>query len=421
MSATAPVRVNLAPTERSDLPLLAALARIGRLLVRWRWLVVPIVAVISYAARDALPTDLNIFEPYGRQILSGHLAGPYSVSLDQSGPLQLLAAATAPPSMVLTVFKLAVLCAVWSGFISVGSMWLVRAVRRAAGKVSNSGLELIAGLVTAVWVIGGDALGGHLAEMTIPVSWVLAGLAARRDRWVVAGLLLGTSVAWEPWGVLGLPIALLAPDLRGAARATAVTLGTAVSCYLPFVMAGPFRMLQFQWQIAPDTLVHTLWPHMELFGWLPRLMQGGLCIAIGTAVAMSLRRQRGANAVWLVPVAILLMRFIFDPKQFDYYWVAAQVALVVGLGLTDVRRRLPAVLVIVCLWITSAVVGGWKTLDSIVVLALVLVLTALERRETASAGNAPLLPTAGGQPVVDGEVGDVDADHGLAQSAGHLR
>ena len=381
MPTTAQPQVDLAPTPRADLPLLVALARIGRFLVRWRWFVVPVVAVAFYAYRDALPTDLDAFAPYGRQILIGHLAAPYSHTNDQSGPLQLLAAATAPPTMLRTVLKISILAAVWSVLIAVGSLWLVRAVRRASGLVPNQALELVAGLLTAVWIVGGEALGGHLAELTIPVSWVLAGLAVRRGRWAVAGILLGTSVGWEPWGILGLPVALLAPDLRNAVRAAVIAVGSAAACYLPFVLAGPFRLLDFHWVVITGTLVHTLWPHTTQFGWLPRSLQGGLCLVIGSAIALTLRRQRGANAVWLVPVAILLVRFVFDPVQFSYYWVAAQVALVAGIALIDVHRRLPTALLATCFWITSAVFGNWKTVDSIIALGLVVILAILERHQ----------------------------------------
>jgi hypothetical protein len=270
-------------------------------------------------------------------------------------------------------------------------------------------------------VIGGQALGGHLAELTIPASWVVAGLAIRRGRWAVAGILLGTSAAWEPWGILGMPVVLLAVNFRDAARATTTAVGIAAACYLPFILAGPFRMLEFHWPIGRTTLVHILWPHATSFGWIPRLAQGTMCIGVGSAIALSLRRQRTANAAWLVPVAILLVRFAFDPMQVSYYWVAAQVALLAGIALIDVRKRLSAVLVVTCLWVTSAAFGGWKTDESLGALALVLIVTALERREARRAGHPHRLPTAGGQPVVDGHVGDVDADHRLAQSAGHLR
>jgi hypothetical protein len=420
VSTIAHAHVDVGETAPDDAPPLASLARVSRVLVRWRWLVVPMIAVAFYASRGALPTDLSAFVPYGRDILAGHLAAPYAISYDQSGPLQLLAAATVPPSFIRSVFKFGALAALWSVFISIGSLWFVRLVRHLAGLTRSGGLELVAGLLTAAWVIGGQALGGHVAELTIPASWVLAGSALRRGHWAVAGILLGTSVAWEPWGVLGLPIALLAFELRAAAKAAAVTMGTAVACYLPFIIAGPFRMLDFDWQVLPGTLVYALWPNTTEFGWLPRSLQGGLCIAIGSTLAISLRRRRATNSVWLVPVAILLTRFVFDPVQFSYYWVAAQIALIAGFALLDVRRRLPAVLLTVCFWITSAVFGNWKTIDSVIALGLVVLLVVIERGHTAPV--APdWLPAAGGQPVVDGHVGDVDADHRLAQSAGHLR
>jgi hypothetical protein len=323
------------------------------------------------------PADLLAFGNLGRAVLAGHLQAAYASDFDQSGPLQLLAAAAVPASAIHSHVLLAIQ-AVWAAAVAVGSMWLVRGIRRAHLGSQSPLHELVAGLVVAVWVIGGYALIGHLAEVAIPVAWVLAAVAAGRGRWAIAGALIGAAAAVEPWGLLGVPIALLADRFRDAAKATATAALVGAACYLPFVLAGPFRMLHHQWPVTDASLIHVLWPHATEFGWAPRLLQAVVCLTVGSALAVSLRKRPAA--IWLVPSAILLARLVFDPVQFSYYWVAPQLTLAAGIALADPRRRTSIALLIGTLWLVSSDLDQWQTVGAIGALALILAQARNERR-----------------------------------------
>jgi hypothetical protein len=352
--------------------------RAARRFARWRWVAVPLLAGAMAGYRGAAgPADLYAFGNFGRAILTGHLSAAYATDFDQSGPLQLLAAATVPVSAFHTNWLLAIQ-AVWAALIAAGSMTLVRGLRRSNDEGPSPVHEIAAGLVTAVWVIGGYALIGHVAELAIPIAWVLAAIAAGRGRWVLAGLLIAGSAAVEPWGVLGVPLALLADRYRDAAKTVAMSAVATIACYLPFVLVGPFQMLHHHWPVTDASLVHWIWPHATQFGWLPRVLQAAVCLTLGALLALGLRRRPAA--VWLVPAAILLARLVLDPVQFSYYWVAPQMALVAGIAFVEPRRRISTALLIATLWLVSSDLGQLQTVGAIGALALVVALALIERR-----------------------------------------
>jgi len=394
-------------------------------LARGRWVTVPLLAAAMATVRVTdPPADLMTFGELGRAVLSGHLAAAYATDYNQGGPLQILAAAPVPEHVLRSMLLLRITVAIWGATLALVAMWLIRVMRRSLDLASSTELELAAGAVAALWLAGGDLFSGHLAELTIPLSWVVAAIAARRGNPVVAGLLLGTSAGWEPWGLLGTPVAVLAPRLRGVTLAVLTCLAATALLYLPFVLAGSFALLHHRWPINDGTVDHALWPHATTFGWGLRLLQAGMCAAVGSGIALSVRRN--ACAVWLVPLVIILVRLIFDPTDFAYYWVGAQVALVAGIAVIRVHRRLSLVLFVAISWCVSTSWGAWRTTDTITALVLSVVLAVVERRGIRELGNESrqveaTSPTAGGQPMVDRDVGHIDADHRLAQSAGHLR
>jgi hypothetical protein len=400
------------------------LVRLADSLARGRWLALPLLAAAMAMLRVTdPPADLMTFGELGRAALSGHLGVPYATDYNQGGPLQLLAAAPVPEHVLRSMFLLRITVAVWGAMVAIAAMWLTRGIRRFLGLPSSALLELASGAVAALWLAGGDLFSGHLAELMIPASWVAGATAARRGNLIVAGALLGTSAAWEPWGLLGVPIVLLAPRLRDVIVTFVTGLAAAALLYLPFVLAGPFALLEHRWPIDNATLDHSLWPHATTFGWGLRLLQAAACTAIGGAVALRVRRH--VCAIWLVPLVIILVRLTFDPTDFQYYWVAAQVALVAGIAVINPRRRLASLLFVAIAWCVSTSWGAWRTVDTIAALVLAVVLAEVERRagEPGDEGHRTEArsPTSSGQPVVDRDVGDVDADHRLAQSAGHLR
>ena len=202
-------------------------------------------------------------------------------------------------------------------------------------------------------------------------------MAAARGRWAIAGVLIAASTAVEPWGILGVPVALLADGYRDAAKAVATAAATSIACYLPFVLAGPFEMLHHHWPVTNASLVHWLWPHATEFGWLPRTLQASACLAIGCALALNLKKR--PVAICLVPAAILLARLVLDPVQFRYYWVAPQVTLVAGIAFVETHRRSTA-LMVGTLWLVSSDLGQFQTVGAIGALVVLLVQAVIERR-----------------------------------------
>jgi hypothetical protein len=260
--------------------------------------------------------------------------------------------------------------------IAAGAMWLIRALRRLENLEASPERELLGGLA-ALLVVGGSVMTGHLAEVAIPIAWVLAAAAAARGRWLVAGALLGAAVGVEPWAVLGLPVALLDDRLRRSALTAVTAIVVSVGCYLPFVLAGPFRLFEHRWPIYPHTLVHAWWPDATSFGWAPRTLQAGLAIGAGVAVVLTLKRHQAA-AYWLAPLAISLARLIVDPVQESYYWVTPQLAIIVGLAFVDPKRHLASTATVLVLWLVSFTF--WPNAGTAVALALVAALTVGERR-----------------------------------------
>ena len=85
---------------------------------------------------------------------------------------------------------------------------------------------------------------GHPAQILIPVSWIAAGAFARQGRTATAGALIGLGAGLETWGMLGLPILLLAPNLRRATVGAGTAIATAALLFLPFVALGEFQMFE---------------------------------------------------------------------------------------------------------------------------------------------------------------------------------
>jgi hypothetical protein len=196
---------------------------------------------------------------------------------------------------------------------------------------------------------------GHPAQVIIPLLWIVAACAARAGQPLASGILIGLSAGWEVWGLLGAPIVLLAAHPR-ILRTGLAAAGTALLLYLPFVLTGHFAMFGMTWRIGAASLPHLLAPDLATFPWTLRLAQAVLAVAAGCAVAMLTRSTD--YGIWLVPLAILLVRLLPDPLLFGYYWVApATVALLLAGALLMSREWVAgsiAVVLILVVWIPSA-------------------------------------------------------------------
>src|SRR6266545_2598651 len=96
-----------------------------------------------------------------------------------------------------------------------------------------------------------------------------------------------------------------APARSSASRAAAAGLVTqssvAFALFLPFVLAGEFRMFDYRWQVNGDTLL-------------------GLFVEPGTPF----------YAVWLAPLAVVVVRLSLDPVRYPWYWVAPEALALLG-------------------------------------------------------------------------------------------
>jgi hypothetical protein len=183
---------------------------------------------------------------------------------------------------------------------------------------------------------------GHPAEAIVPLLWVLAGLWAREGRVLSAGALVGLSAGFELWGVLGVVVLLLAPSVRRALAGACVQAAVVSAMLAPFVVAGTFRMFDHEWRTTSGTLVGLVFGPGAHFGWPLRLAQAALAIGAGAALAFALRRN--VHALWLVPLAVALVRLLLDPVSFGWYWLEVEALVLVGAGLvlTELPARFPA-------------------------------------------------------------------------------
>jgi hypothetical protein len=197
------------------------------------------------------------------------------------------------------------------------------------GRPGRNALAFACGVVVLVSGITLHAFeSGHPANVWIPLAWMAAGLAARRDRPVLAGFLIGLGCGFEVWSLLGVPVLLLAPSLRRGALGLAAASVTVVALFLPFVLAGDFHMLEFRWRVADGAPVALVLGSGSAFGWPLRLVQGAATIAVAVGVV---RVARGSlHAVWLIPLALALVRLLLDPQLHLYYSLEVAIPAIVG-------------------------------------------------------------------------------------------
>jgi hypothetical protein len=283
------------------------------------WLpVLGAAAVVASLDRGTDPGDLVYFVHRGEALLSAAWADTFSDPMLQSGPLQLL---------------------VFGAVRDLGALAFVLEVGVAAlllfvlGRVGvGDRVRLVVGLVAvAVGFTHGAFVDGHPAEAVTPLLWVLAGVWAREDRVVRAGALVGLSAGLELWGLLGVPVLLLAPRLRRTVLGGVAAVCVFVAGLAPFVLGGEFRMFEHEWHVSSGTLLSLFVDSGTDFGWPLRLLQSSLALGCGAAIALVARRS--VHAVWLVPLGVVLVRLLLDPLSFGWYWLEAEALVLVGAAL----------------------------------------------------------------------------------------
>jgi hypothetical protein len=286
-------------------------------------------AGLAYLDRGTDSGDLVYFVHKGQQLLSGGWADTFDDPRLQSGPLQ-LAFFGAVHNLAALAFLIELGVAALLLYV-LGRVGLSDRVRVTVGLLALAG-----GLTHISFVYG------HPAEAVVPLLWVLAGLWAREGRVLSAGALVGLSAGFELWGVLGVVVLLLAPSVTRALAGACVQAAVVSAMLAPFVVAGTFRMFDHEWRTTSGTLVGLVVGTGAHFGWPLRLAQAGLAIGTGAALMFALRRN--VHALWLVPLAIALVRLLFDPVSFGWYWLEIEALVLVGAGLvlTELPARFPA-------------------------------------------------------------------------------
>ena len=286
-------------------------------------------AGLAYLDRGTDSGDLVYFVHKGEQLLSGNWADTFSDPKLQSGPLQ-LAIFGAVRDLAALAFLIELGVAALLLFV-LGRLGLSDRARVAVGL-----LAVAAGLTHIAFVYG------HPAEAIVPLLWVLAGVWAREGRVLSAGALVGLSAGFELWGVLGVAVLLLAPRLARSLTGACVQAAVVAAMLAPFAFAGTFRMFDHQWQVTSGTLVGLVVGPGADFGWPLRLAQASLAIAAAAALACALRRS--VHSLWLVPLAVALVRLLLDPVSFGWYWLEVEALVLVGAGLvlSELPARFPA-------------------------------------------------------------------------------
>ncbi|HEX4323139.1 MAG TPA: hypothetical protein VHZ77_00755, partial [Gaiellaceae bacterium] len=182
--------------------------------------------------------DSHFFVKAGQTLLSSHWSRAFASPAVQAGPLQLALFGSvgrwnAALALVLTT----------------GTALLVVAAARVAG-VKNPALLGGVGLLAVVTGLTGLGLGGHPADIGVPLIWIVAAGQARSGHAWRAALFVGLSAGLETWGILGVAVLALAPRKRDALVGLAIAGSTALALFAPFLVAGHFEMLSFQWHVS---------------------------------------------------------------------------------------------------------------------------------------------------------------------------
>jgi len=274
-------------------------------------------ASVALLVRPDDTGDLPFFLHTAQRLLSADWANVFADPNVQVGPVQLLVFGLADHGVLLPLV------------VQVGSaalLW-VAAGRLLTGRSPRA--QLLAGLAAvALGLTYGAYQDGHPAQLIVPLLWVLAGLEARAGRTVLGGALVGLSAGFELWGLLGAVVFVLAPRVRAAVAGLATEVSVVAGLFLPFVLAGQFRMFEYSWRVNPDTLLGLLAEPGTPFTWSLRLLQGVAALGVGVALAWTLRHT--LHAVWLAPLAVVAVRLALDPVRYPWYWLALETLVLLG-------------------------------------------------------------------------------------------
>ncbi len=322
------------------------------------------------------PVDFELFGPAGAQILTGHWASVFDNPIIQAGPLELLFWGVPFLLGVQSPLGWIVFGIVVATLLSIAFAWLAERLLRPLTPTWSVPLAVVPALITAISGQTAQAISvGHPAECIVPLMWIVAAMLARRGSAFAAAVVLAATTGWELWGLLGLPVLLLAPriDLRTVVRSALGGITALLVLFAPFALLGPFHMFSFSWPIYDNTLAHLLFPDETTFPWPLRLTQGVLALGGGAVTAWLTRRR--VDAVWLVPLMVCAIRLFTDPVLARYYAIPLLMMAVLGLVLAIAQRSLAVFLA--CLVMFNVLVDVELTVVTAGLMLVLVIATAV--------------------------------------------
>ena len=303
-------------------------------LVRYRWPLLVAIALISAIVPQAssVPTDIDNYflEPAVRLVGHGDLnvfapdiqVGPLSLVLLGIGAVLGRALGLSLAGSAAALMGLIALC------ITAAAVRAVLPERVSRGRRSAYELYLGVGLMGGCGPLAAGY--GQVQEMFLSLMLVVAASALRQGRGRRAGLWLGCALAFKLWAILGIALLVLSPRRRDAVIAAIVALLVGGLSYLPFVLAGNFRMFEYVWTVHSYVPMSYVLGTESVFGFRARLLQVAVSLGVGVVVAVRLRRD--PVAVWVVPATLVSVRLLHDPRILPYYWTGLAACFVIGAG-----------------------------------------------------------------------------------------
>lgn len=339
------------------------------------------------ASRDLEVIDLWIVSRAGSELFGSGWIDVFSDQGLQVGPLILLVQGSLWEISSATGVRLEMLFSLLvQPVVILSCLWLVGA------GIENQRRRFAAQAVVAsllfVWEIHWNAyVFGHPTEFLIPIIWLVAARLAYRGHPVRAGLAVAVSGGFKLWGILGVPLLLLAPRAWGRLHAVGAAGAGMVLLYGPFLLSGEVNTFGYRWIVEAGTGPSWMLDPGTGFGWPLRLFQGAVALTTGAGVAL-LSRTRGELVLWAPALAIIGARLATDPTALAYYWLAPQAVLLVAAGwLIGRDAALPALALV-----GLAGLAFFASAVSDVGLALVLVLVSAGAALFADRMNLTRLP-----------------------------
>jgi hypothetical protein len=274
------------------------------------------------ASHGWMGADFGIYSRAGATMLSGAWRHTYGPSMVQATPLELALDSVLQRAAGWSAASLQIV----SDTLVAGL--LIAGTRIFAGRRALPLLLVAAGAV-ALGIVTDVGQTGHFAEPIAGLLWLLAAREARNGRVERAGLLIGVSAGFELWGILGIAVLALAPDLRRALRGVALAVAVPALLLAPFVLGGDFHMFAFRWHVTGG-LIHLMLPHLNAFPWPFRFLQGAVTVGAAGGLARAVRGS--PSSVFLVPALAAAVRLGLDPMSTFYYWDVPLVIELIGMA-----------------------------------------------------------------------------------------